>query len=194
VSICEAFPSYNGFVRSGGYMGCRRGLPRGRLAGVIDLRVLTEDDWLIWRALRLAALAEAPDAFGSRLADWQGDGDREERWRGRLRIAGSYNIVAALDGQPVGMVSGVPADDGAAELISLWVSPVARGRGVGDRLITSVLDWARDQGAQALRLWVAEGNEPATALYRRNGFRDTGEYDTMPDGVRKERVMAVALS
>lgn len=51
---------------------------------VIELRVLTPDHWPAWRELRLAALAEAPYAFGSRLADWQGDRDREQRWRDRL--------------------------------------------------------------------------------------------------------------
>ena len=71
-----------------------------RLRAVIELRTLTADDWPVWRELRLAALAEAPDAFGSRLADWQGEGDREERWRARLNLAGSYNIVAVLDGHP----------------------------------------------------------------------------------------------
>ena len=65
---------------------------------MIELRVLTPDDWRIWRRIRLAALAEAPYAFGSRLADWQGDGDREERWRARLGIPGSFNVVAVLDG------------------------------------------------------------------------------------------------
>jgi hypothetical protein len=66
---------------------------------VIELRVLTPDDWPSWRELRLAALAEAPYAFGSRLADWQGDHDREQRWRDRLGIPGSYNVIAVLDGQ-----------------------------------------------------------------------------------------------
>ena len=56
---------------------------------MIDILVLTPDDWPTWRELRLAALAEAPGAFGSRLADWQGDGDREQRWRDRLSVPGS---------------------------------------------------------------------------------------------------------
>lgn len=160
------------------------------------VRVITSGDWAIWRELRLAALADAPHAFGSRLADWQGEGDREERWRGRLNIAGSNNIVATLDGQPVGMASGVPtAEDGVVELISMWVSPTARGRGVGDQLVRAVERWARQVGADVLRLAVAQGNKPACALYQRNGFSHTGEFgDLMPDGVRREYVMAKVLS
>jgi ribosomal protein S18 acetylase RimI-like enzyme len=163
---------------------------------VIELHVLTPDDWPIWRELRLAALADAPYAFGSRLADWQGDGDREERWRGRLGIAGSYNLVALLDGEPRGMASGVPAPDkGVVELISMWVSPAARGRGVGDELIRAVVGWARDLGATSVRLGVVEGNEPATALYRRHGFHYTGEIvGPMPDGGGAELVMALPLA
>ena len=162
---------------------------------MIDLRVLTPDDWRAWRQLRLAALAEAPYAFGSRLADWQGDGDREERWRARLNIPGSYNVVAILDGEPAGMASGVPAGEGAAELISMWVSPAARGHGVGDHLVRAVAQWARRAGAGVLRIAVVPGNENATALYRRNGFRATGELgDLMPDGVSREHIMAKDLA
>jgi len=52
------------------------------------------------------------------LAEWQGAGDRAERWRARLEIPDSHNVVAVLDGRPVGMVSGVPLAaeaDGASE-------------------------------------------------------------------------------
>ena len=164
---------------------------------VIELRVLTPDDWPAWRDLRLAALAEAPYAFGSRLADWQGDRDREQRWRDRLGVPGSYNVIALFDGQPAGMASGIPAEDsaGAAELISMWVSPAARGRGVADRLVRAVEDWAGQAGAGVLTLAVTEGNASAIALYRRCGFAETGELgDLMPDGVRRERVMAKTLT
>ena len=161
---------------------------------VIELRVLTPDDWRAWRQLRLAALAEAPYAFGSRLADWQGDGDREKRWRARLSIPGSFNVVAVLDGEPAGMASGVPAG-GAVELISMWVGPAARGHGVGDHLVQAVVRWARRAGAEVLRLAVVPGNENAVALYRRNGFRLTGELgDLMPDGVSREHIMAKDLA
>jgi ribosomal protein S18 acetylase RimI-like enzyme len=166
-----------------------------------QVRELTVEDWPLWRRLRLAALAEAPHAFGSLLADWQGEGDREERWRARLDIPGSYNIVAVpvlgmpTDGpepEPVGMASGVPTDaDDAVELISMWVAPAARGLGVGELLIGAVTDWAARGGARTLRLSVTDGNAAAQRLYRRTGFLPTGELgDLMADGVRRELVMA----
>jgi ribosomal protein S18 acetylase RimI-like enzyme len=159
---------------------------------VIEVRVLTPDRWPVWRQLRLAALEDAPLAFGSRLADWQAEGDREGRWRARLDIPGSHNLVALRDGEPVGMASGVPGpEEGVVELISMWVNPMARGRGVGDRLVEAVERWALHRRAAVVRLSVIPGNQHAIALYRRHGFVDTGELgDLMPDGVQRERVMS----
>lgn len=93
------------------------------------------------------------------------------------------------------MASGVPAgDEGVVELISMWVAPTARGRGVGAALVLDVEQWARSVGAQVLRLDVADGNRAASRLYRRNGFGCTGELGELTaDGVRRERVMAKHL-
>jgi GNAT superfamily N-acetyltransferase len=120
----------------------------GMLMRMIEVRALTAGEWRLWRELRLAALAEAPQAFGSTLADWQDAG--EDRWRDRLGIPGAANFVAVLDGQPAGVASGVPGDAaGSAELISMWVSPQVRGHGVGDRLVGAVEQWASRRGRGA---------------------------------------------
>lgn len=164
------------------------------LVHVVDIRELKPDDWEIWRRLRLDALAEAPYAFAARLTDWQGEKDTDAQWRGRLGIPGSFNVAAVLDSEPVGMASGVPTDDHVIELLSMWVAPAARGRGVGDALLHAIEREGRNVGAHTLRLRVADGNRAASELYQRNGFQYTGELgDLMPDGVERERVMAKQL-
>lgn len=152
----------------------------------MNLRSCGEDDWSAWRAVRLAALSEAPYAFGSTLADWRDA--NEERWRERLRGV-PYNVVVAIDGVDVGMASGFP-EDGNVLLISMWVAPSARGHGVGDRLIESVTEWARELGVPAVDLDVVESNLPAIALYRRNGFVDAGPstHDQI-EGVPQRRMI-----
>ncbi|MFD7826955.1 hypothetical protein ACFV6I_05710, partial [Kitasatospora sp. NPDC059803] len=63
---------------------------------MVTLRILTTDDWPLWRDLRLAALSDAPHAFKARLADWHQGG--EERWRTRLHLPGTHHVAALLDG------------------------------------------------------------------------------------------------
>jgi ribosomal protein S18 acetylase RimI-like enzyme len=199
ISLGKAFRRGTRRRRSGGGEAlaakplARRG-PLGKAARMLIVQVLGPDDWKTWRELRLLALEEAAYAFGSRLADWQGDGDREERWRARLSIPGEH-LVALLDGRPVGVACGVPADDArVAELISMYVHPDARGKGVGDELIRAVERWARTTGAGTLRLAVMERNAVASALYERHGFRFTGEVEEeLADG-RREVAMVKPLS
>ncbi|WP_041290690.1 GNAT family N-acetyltransferase [Kribbella flavida] len=161
---------------------------------MIELRELTPDDWKDWRELRLAALTDAPTAFGARYADWADAA--EDRWRARLALPGSYNLIAVLDGEPAGMASGLPSHDepDVRELVSMWITPAARGRGVGDRLMTAVETWARSAGARAVELSVVEGNEKAHALYLRHGYQLTGKSGgPMPDGIHRELVLRKQL-
>ncbi|MDT0345450.1 GNAT family N-acetyltransferase [Streptomyces litchfieldiae] len=159
---------------------------------MVSLRVVTAADWPLWREVRLAALADAPEAFRARLGDWHRGG--EEQWRARLTMPGAHNVVALLDGRAAGSARGEPGEDGVSELRSVWVGPWARGRGIGERLVAAVENWARESGASALRLAVVPGNAPAIALYRRLGFVATEEPgEWLPDGVTRERVMVKAL-
>ncbi len=156
---------------------------------MIELQELTSDDWKVWRELRLEALAESPYAFGSTSADWTDA--PEEKWRGRLDLPGARNVVALLDGTPVGMCSGIPGEaDGEVELISMWVAPAGRGQGVGDRLMAWVEEIARVAGAHTLALAVAVGNDKALGLYERSGYVVTRtEEEILGDRVLNHYVM-----
>ena len=155
-----------------------------------ELRVIGPDDWRLWRELRLLALEESPEAFESRLSDWQGPGDRAERWRERLASV-PFNVMAVDGGRPVGMASGTPAEaphPASVELISMYVHPEARASGVASRLVDAVSDWARAQGSAEVVLRVRTSNERAKAFYRRCGFEDVGPADREP-GEAPEIVM-----
>ncbi|MBV0911642.1 GNAT family N-acetyltransferase [Anianabacter salinae] len=52
---------------------------------------------------------------------------------------------------------------------ALYVSPSARGRGIGERLIEHAKD-----GRDRLDLWTAQGNEGARRFYARHGFYVSG--------------------
>lgn len=55
-------------------------------------------------------------------------------------------------------------------LDELCLAPEARGRGEGRRALDFVAEWARGQGAKALRLEVAHENARARATYTKGGF------------------------
>jgi ribosomal-protein-alanine N-acetyltransferase len=60
------------------------------------------------------------------------------------------------------------------ELANLAVVPPLRARGLGTRLLTRVMDVARERGVATMYLEVRESNAPALELYRRFGFSQVG--------------------
>jgi len=159
---------------------------------MVEVREIGADDWRLFRRLRLDALAEAPTAFGATLADWSGELDAEARWRARLTTV-PFNVVGYLDERPAGIASGVPGDEaGTTELISMWVAPFARGRGVADALIGAVVRWSRERRAAKLVLAVVEDNARARNVYRRLGFVDSGALQPNELGA-VERQMVLTL-
>lgn len=79
--------------------------------------------------------------------------------------------IAELDGRPVGSVMCVRDDAPAtARLRLLLVEPEARGHGLGDRLVRTVVDFARDVGYRELVLWTNDVLTGARRIYQRAGF------------------------
>ncbi len=129
------------------------------------------------REVRLRALRDSPDAFGSSY-------DREiafdpETWAQRLANPESCWWVATRAGQDVGLVC-VLLEEQDAHLVSMWVAPEARGAGVGSRLVDQAVDWARGTGAGRIGLWAVDGNHAARALYARKGFTPSGQVMALP--------------
>lgn len=156
-----------------------------------ELQTIAASDWRAWRSVRLAALTESPDAFGSLLHDWVDA--PETRWRKRLSIPGAIDLLAvnAVGHEPVGMATGIPDknQEGRVELISMWVDPAVRGRGVATALIRAIVRWAEHAGATSIGLSVMPNNVSAKLTYERNGFGASPEPGTLLPGGEREIVM-----
>jgi len=154
----------------------------------VQVRLAQPDEWTVVRDVRLAALADAPDAFASTLG--RETGQPEAEWRSR--IAARPWFLAWHEGQPAGLVAMFPEQTPLPEhtappaappdwhLVSMWVRPEARGAGVADRLVAAVLAYARAAGAAQVTLWVAIGNDRARGFYQRMGFVPTGRRQMYP--------------
>ena len=148
-------------------------------------------DWHALRDIRLEALRDAPSAFASSYAH-EAARD-EEHWRGRSSGGGMFlayltgvsevsasEVSASEVGELAGLAGGYQADPVTVELVSMYVRPRGRGRGVGEALAAAVIGWAAARQATSVHLWVTETNGPARALYQRCGFTLTGERQPLP--------------
>lgn len=60
----------------------------------------------------------------------------------------------------------------SAELLAMAVAPLARRRGLGASLVQALLDDARSQGIEAMKVVVGADNPEAISLYESTGFGD----------------------
>jgi GNAT superfamily N-acetyltransferase len=79
--------------------------------------------------------------------------------------------VAELDGVRVGCVFCVAESVDVARLRILLVDPGARGRGLGRRLVDTVLEFARDRDYRQVVLWTNDPLVAARRIYLDAGFR-----------------------
>lgn len=160
------------------------------------VRRLRADEAALFKTLRLRALADAPQAFGSTHAEESQRTD--DIWAARLAAPAlgshlqGWPFAAEVDGQPVGL-AWVKMDGAAAWVYQVWVAPEARGRGVGAALLDAAITWARARKAAEVRLDVTAGDGAAARLYRRMGFVDVGAPVPMPGRTTFEQAMVLKL-
>lgn len=160
-----------------------------RIPSSYVIRQLKPTDASLLRTFRLEALATSPDSFTSTLS-------REESftmdiWEERTaRTAFVFELATSpgsdtdnkstVQEHPVGMVGYYWAEQGEtpiAFLVSLWVHPAHRGKGLGSVLVEWVVEQVLPTGTgsasprRRLQLDVDERNKKVIPMYERLGFR-----------------------
>ena len=154
----------------------------------IEIVSLTPEEWPGYKALRLEALQNAPEAFSSTYADFRDKPD--EYWQARLEavreMPGSWMLFARRGADLLGMVGAYvdPSDPKVATVISVYVAASARRTGVSKRLMEAILATLRAAGLRKALLSVNAANLPAVRLYQRFGFQAarTDPHQRMGDG------------
>ena len=162
----------------------RRKRLHGRLEKMFTVTRIIPELWEIGKRVRLAALQEAPYAFGTRYEDAVQRADEEWREFAATRAvsANDATFLAFADENAIGIAGGYRERENPElmHLVSVWVAPEWRGSGVADSLIEAVCDWAQSVGATALTAWVAEGNDRALRVYNRLGFVTQPDRQPLP--------------
>lgn len=140
----------------------------------LTVRLATPDDAPDWRALRLEGIRENPSVFIVTAQEAAAVPMTEDI----QRLSHGDRVMAFVRKTPVGII-GFNRNDVArashrAEIGPLYVAPDARGRGVADQLMTTLMAAARAAGIWQLELFVNVENVPAIALYKRHGFAEAG--------------------
>lgn len=140
------------------------------IAGHLDIRLLkNEEDWLAFQDLRLAALQEHPEAFGSSYEE-ESIMSAESFKEGykKCEIFGAFiehdfvGCAGFFVQSPIKMCH-------RGVLFSMYVAPTHRNKGIANLLVKTVIDHAKKCVLQ-LHATVVTSNQSALNLYEKNGF------------------------
>ena len=133
------------------------------------IKVLAGDSATRLKSLRLAALKDAPYAFG---AQYEVDNQKPITfWQ--QSIADTNWFFVANNGEDIGLI-GVEAagEDRGSDcwIFGWWIAPNYRGRGITALMLGKIDEFCLDKNWQKQGLGVWPENERAIAAYRKLGF------------------------
>ena len=137
----------------------------------MEVRLTEASDWALLKQVRLAALLDAPTAFGVSYASAAAYTDEQWQQRaGATSTAGPEFWLALIDGKAVGMIGGGISRTERYNLIGMWVEPGLRGSDIASTLVQTVTSRALQKGHAQVFLDVSPDNLRAASFYRRQGF------------------------
>lgn len=84
--------------------------------------------------------------------------------------------IVESEGKAIGMGALCPLDIGVGEIKRMYIRQEQRGKGIGRRLLTKLLNKAKEFGYTSLRLESQDFMTVAHKLYRSIGFQETDAY------------------
>lgn len=150
---------------------------------MISIRPVEPIEWRTYRGVRLQALLDAPNAFGSTYEEEAGRADA--MWAARIAAAASSGHDRVLFARDHERVCGLAwcklsADEPmVANVFQMWVDPASRGMGAGRALLEEAIAWAQSVGARRVCLGVTAAETPAMRLYLACGFRPAGSTEPL---------------
>ena len=150
--------------------------------GKLNIRALTTDDAKDFQRLRLRALKEHPDAFGSSYESESGQSldTVAAKMRRTAESPDAFTLGACLDGVLVGMVGFYRDAWGEkvrhkGHVWGMYVASEHQGGGIGRALMRELLERAaRIPGVTQVHLAVVTRNDAARGLYASLGFETYG--------------------
>lgn len=143
------------------------------------IRIITPDDVEAFRDIRLEALRNSPESFGSSYEEESKRGI--EQFKERIAPTSNHYVLGAfsIDNHLLGVV-GFRQEQSMKEkhkgfIWGMYVRPDSRGRGVGRKLFSKVLELSRNvDGLEQINLCVMATNQNAKKLYESVGFEVYG--------------------
>jgi len=147
---------------------------------MIACRRATKNDVTLFKEVRLKALKDSPDAFGS---TYKSALQRDQRsWEDQLwstTTGDDRNTQFAFeDDQCIGIAALYREPSASSgDIIMMWIDPRYRGSTAASSLslVDNLLSWAKGSGFAAVSLEVTDSNARAIKFYENQGFHDTGE-------------------
>jgi len=138
----------------------------------VDISPMTPADWEVVRAIYLEGIASGQATFETEAPSW-------EQWDAVHHPFA--RLVARGDGQVIGWAALSPVSrrkcyTGVAE-VSVYVAASSRGRGIGRRLLDTIVEESERHGIWTLQGATFPGNTASLRLQKSCGFREIGRRE-----------------